>query len=282
MDVALLAQAIVSLLTPVLPLLVKLGEKGVEEIGKKMGESTWEFAKKIWKKLSPKLSANPITKEAVVDVSKNPKDEDAIASLRLQIRKILTENISLAQELYLQLGDIQSAARNINVNGSVYGSTFVTGNENVFQNGQYNYNVKIGKAEKIIFGKENRITEVKEIELDFWQPTSGKYPTQYWYDKSSFVDIMFRQNSKIVNEHWDPEGINLQTLRSFLVKEVNRWTMQGWELISDIKDPFIFNSDSAETTGSALGGILGLPTGITWKHWRVFHGARFHIRKFLD
>lgn len=281
MDIALLAQALVSLLTPILPLLVKLGEKGIEEIGKKMGESTWEFAKKIWKKLSPKLSSRPASKEAVKDVSKNPKDEDAIASLRLQIKKILAENTSLAQELYLQLGDIQSAARNINVSGNVYGSTFVTGNDNVFQNGQYNYNVKIGKIEKIIFGKENRMAEVKEIELDFWQP-NGKYPTQYWYDKSSFVDIVLHQNSKIVNEYWDPEGIDLQTLHDFFVKEVNRWTMQGWELIGDLKDPFIFKYDSAETTGSALSGMLGLPAGITWKHWRVFYGARFHIRKFLD
>jgi hypothetical protein len=291
MDIVTLTTALVALLAPLLPFLIKAGEKSVEEIGKKVGESAWNFAKKIWSRLTPKINASPTAKEAVNDLVKHPKDGDYFVAFKVQIRKILESDPSLAKDLYSQINNINNTARDINikignihVNGNVSGGNFASGNGNVFQNGtnNYNYTVNAGKVDRIVFGKDNRIAEMREIELSFLQP-NGTFPTHSWVDKVNTVGIMLGQNSKTVNEKWEPAGINFSILRSLLMKEINRWTLQGWEVVeTDLDRLFISEYNSSETTGSALGRILPLPTGLAWNHWRIYHGARFHIRRFVD
>lgn len=289
MDIVILTQALVALLAPLLPFLIKAGEKAVEEVGKKIGESAWNLAKRIWLRLMPKINASPAAKEAVNDLVKNPKDADYLAAFRVQVRKILESDPLLAKELNSQINNINNAARdinigNININGNVSGGNFVGGTGNFFQNGtnNYNYTVNAGKVDRIVFGKDNRIAEMREIELSFLQ-SDGTFPRHSWVDKVSTVGIMLGQNSKTANEKWEPAGISFSVLRSLLMKEINRWTLQGWELVeNDLDKLFISEYNSSETTGSALGRILPVPTGLAWNHWRIYYGARFHIRRFVD
>ena len=99
MDVTTLSRDIVIFLAPFLPYLVKAGEKAVEEAGKQLGVDAWEKAKALWSKLRPKVEAKPAMQEAAQNVAETPDDEDAQAALRLQLKKLLREDASLAAEV---------------------------------------------------------------------------------------------------------------------------------------------------------------------------------------
>jgi hypothetical protein len=138
MDVTLLAQNIVTFLAPFLPYLVKVGEKAAEEAGKKLGGEAWEQAKALWGKLRPKVEARPAAKEAVQDAAAAPDNADAQAALRLQLKKLLDEDVSLAEELACLLSEakkagvtvIASGERSVGISGDVSGSTIITGDKN--------------------------------------------------------------------------------------------------------------------------------------------------------
>ena len=95
MDIATLAKDVALFLTPFLPYLLKAGEKAAEEAGKKLGGDTWDRAKGLWGKLQPKVEAKPAAQEAVADAAAEPKNEDAQAALRQQLRKLLAEDDEL-------------------------------------------------------------------------------------------------------------------------------------------------------------------------------------------
>lgn len=99
MDTENLAQSIVAILTPLMPYLIKLGEKAVEETGKKIGGDTWEQAKALWGKLRSKIEAKPAAQEATQDVTQTSGNENACAALRLQLKKLLSEDKTLAEEV---------------------------------------------------------------------------------------------------------------------------------------------------------------------------------------
>jgi hypothetical protein len=137
MDVA----ALTTFLAPFLPYLLKVGEKAAEETGKKLGEGfggdSWERAKALWAKLSPKVEAKEAAQEAAQDVAENPEDEDAQAALRQQLKKLLNENSTLASEISRlfeeakQTGSVSniiaSGTRAAAVGGSASGNTISTG-----------------------------------------------------------------------------------------------------------------------------------------------------------
>jgi hypothetical protein len=98
MDIALL----VNLLAPALPVLLGLGQKAIDKGAEKLGEKGAEgLVGKLWQMLKPKVEAKPAAIEAASDVAKTPADEDAIASFRQQLKKILEapENANLAAEI---------------------------------------------------------------------------------------------------------------------------------------------------------------------------------------
>ena len=99
MDVQTLAREVVAFLAPFLPYLVKAGGEAAKEAGKKFGEAAWEQAKALWGKLHPKVEAKPAAQEAVQDAAAAPQDEDAQAALRLQLKKLLAEDETLAVEV---------------------------------------------------------------------------------------------------------------------------------------------------------------------------------------
>jgi len=94
-----IARQIAQFLAPFLPYLLKAGEKAAEEAGRKLGAAAWEQAQALWARLRRKVEARPALKEAVADAAANPRDEDALAALRLQLRKLLEEDPALQEEV---------------------------------------------------------------------------------------------------------------------------------------------------------------------------------------
>ena len=89
---------LVSFLAPYLPALLGLGNKALGKGAEKLGE---KGAEEIFKKLSPHLEAKPNAKEAVVYVAENPDDGDGLGQLQVQLKKILEapENAVLKAEI---------------------------------------------------------------------------------------------------------------------------------------------------------------------------------------
>lgn len=107
MDVALL----VNLLAPCLPGLMsmgkKMGEASATAIAKKVGEQSVQQTTKIWQRLWPSVSAKEAAKEAAKDVAENPNDEDSLAALRRQLKKILENDKQLASEIAMLLKEAE-------------------------------------------------------------------------------------------------------------------------------------------------------------------------------
>lgn len=142
LDLIALTKETVTFLAPFLPYLVKAGENVAEEAGKKLGEQAgggaWGAAKALWAKLRPHVEAKSVAQEAVQEVATNPKDEDAQAALRLQLKKIFNEDESLAQEVFKIQNEAKKAGvnvaalgnRSVAIGGDVSGTTIVTGDKN--------------------------------------------------------------------------------------------------------------------------------------------------------
>lgn len=139
MDIGALASSLTTALVPLLPYLLKAGEKAAEETGKAVADQSWEWAKSLWTKLKPEVEAKPAALEAAQDVARAPEDEDLQAVLRVQLKKLLTEDQSLAEEVrrWLEQGKAAgntvtvSGERNIAIGGDAKGNTFVTGDQQV-------------------------------------------------------------------------------------------------------------------------------------------------------
>jgi hypothetical protein len=137
--------------------LLKAGEKAAEEAGTKLGSAAWERAKGLWSRLRPQIEAKPTAQEAVTDAAAAPHDEDAQAALRLQLKKLFTENEELAREIGQQWAAAQAAGVTIIASGersvaaqNITGSTIITGDHNTVQSGKYN--VRIDKASGLAIG----------------------------------------------------------------------------------------------------------------------------------
>jgi hypothetical protein len=99
MDLKLLADALTTFLAPALPALVSGGGELVKEAGEKLGKDSPEMLKALWAKLRPKVEETPAATVALQDVVKAPEDADAQVVLRVQLRKILEADSSLAAEI---------------------------------------------------------------------------------------------------------------------------------------------------------------------------------------
>jgi hypothetical protein len=140
---------LVQFLAPFLPYLVKgvklAGQEAAKKLGEKAGEQGFEQAKALWDRLRPKMEARPAALEAAQDAAAHPDDEDALAALRLQLKKLLAEDEALAQELVRLLEQsrpagqtvIASGDRSVAIGGSVSGSVIVTSDQNVVHQGKH-------------------------------------------------------------------------------------------------------------------------------------------------
>lgn len=114
---------LVQFLTPCLPFLLKLSDKAAEKAAEKVGEDGWGKAKAIWAKLHPRVEAKEAAKEAVVDLAANPEDEDLQTALRVQLKKILDSDPTLAAEVTQLLKEAtDTGASGTNIQVSVSGT----------------------------------------------------------------------------------------------------------------------------------------------------------------
>jgi hypothetical protein len=144
MDPQLPAQ-LAQFFAPYLPYLLKgaklAGQEAAKKLGEKAGEQGFEQAKTLWEKLRPKVEAKPAALEAAQDAATHPDDEDTLAALRLQLKKLLAEDESLAQEMTRLLEQARASGKNVTASGSrsvaiggnVSGSVIVTGDNNNVQ-----------------------------------------------------------------------------------------------------------------------------------------------------
>ena len=85
------------------------------------------------------MAAKPAAQEAVQEVAAHPDEEDARAALRLQLRKLLAEDETLAREVQQIMEApavrqvIAQAARSVVIGGEVSDSVIVTGDRNVVE-----------------------------------------------------------------------------------------------------------------------------------------------------
>jgi hypothetical protein len=133
MDVAGLAGQAAAALGPALPLL--LG-KAVDEAGKEFGKEAWAQVRALWEGLRPRIEARPAAKEAAEDVANHPGDEDARAALRLQLKKLLSEDPAFCQQVAGLLEQRGGASIEIRASGersvaayNVSNSTISTGDK---------------------------------------------------------------------------------------------------------------------------------------------------------
>ena len=139
MDIGAMASSLTTVLVPLLPYLLKAGEKAAEETGKAAVNQSLEWGKSLWSKLKSKVEAKPDALEAAQEIAQSPEDQDAQAALRRHLRKLLTEDQSLAEEVsrWLEQGKAAGVTmtvlgeRNVVIGGDVKGSTIVTGDGNM-------------------------------------------------------------------------------------------------------------------------------------------------------
>ena len=89
------APRLVEILAPYLPLLVT----GRDEAAKRLAAEAWRTVVTLWRLLQPKLDGEPAVREAFRDAATDPQDPDVQAALRVQVRKLLTTDGELAQQV---------------------------------------------------------------------------------------------------------------------------------------------------------------------------------------
>jgi hypothetical protein len=116
-----LSTQLVQLLAPFLPYLLKgaklAGQEAAKKLGEKTGEQGFEQVKALWDRLRPKMEARPAALEAAQDAAAHPDDEDALAALHLQLKKLLAEDEALAQELVRLLTQARPAGQTVTASG---------------------------------------------------------------------------------------------------------------------------------------------------------------------
>lgn len=136
METAELAKQVGAFLTPFLPALLAGSQDGLKQAAEKLGKGTVEQAERLWRRLWPGLEQRPAAVEAAQEAAKAPNDGDAQAALRLQLRKLLTEQPALASEveqLFEQArrsGAVTAAQRGVAIGGDASGNIIVTGDQN--------------------------------------------------------------------------------------------------------------------------------------------------------
>ena len=90
---------LMGLLSPCLPFLLKLGEKSAEGAANKIGEDTWNKAKKIWEKLQPQVEVKEDAKIAAQQLAAKPESKARKAVFQEELETLLQENSSLAEAI---------------------------------------------------------------------------------------------------------------------------------------------------------------------------------------
>src|SRR5919202_6772961 len=90
---------LMALLSPCLPFLMKLGQKAAESASGKIGEDSWNTAKKICDKLQPKIEAKEDAKIAAEQLAAKPESEARKAVFQEELETLLKENPDLVEAI---------------------------------------------------------------------------------------------------------------------------------------------------------------------------------------
>ena len=139
MDVTTLATELTTAIAPFLPFLVQIGQRTAEEAGRRLGEDAWDQAKVLWGRLAGRLEERPAAIETVREAAETPDDADVRAALEVQLRRVLTADAGLAEEVRRLLANwparpgptviAAGGERSIAVGGDVRHSILRTGDE---------------------------------------------------------------------------------------------------------------------------------------------------------
>jgi hypothetical protein len=128
-----LAQKIATFLMPLLPHLLKVGDKAAEEVGKQIGGEGWDQAKALWDKLRRKKNVEQVAQTAAA----LPDNQALREALHEEIARALQEDGALREEVARLWGEAEAAGvtvigrgdRSVAVGGDVSGSVIVTGDQ---------------------------------------------------------------------------------------------------------------------------------------------------------
>ncbi len=137
MDIGALATGLATFLAPFLPSLAAAGRDLTEEAARSLGSQAGSWAASIWRRLRPAMEAHPAAIEAASDVARAPADELAQAALAQQIKKLLTNDEHLAEELQRMVAEAKGAGvtvivsgdRSVGIGGNAVGNTINTGDQ---------------------------------------------------------------------------------------------------------------------------------------------------------
>jgi hypothetical protein len=139
MDPGELARALSEALRPALPLLLTAGNTMSEMVAGRALTALERWAANAWQRLrrgpTPETTAVEV---AARDVVQRPDNLDAVAALRVQLRKLLEADPDLATELSGLVEEgrrtgvltVAAGARSVAVGGDVADSVIVTGDDN--------------------------------------------------------------------------------------------------------------------------------------------------------
>jgi len=134
-----LAQKISAFLLPLLPYLLKVGDKAAEEVGKKIGGEGWDQAKALWERLRRKKNVEQVAQTAAA----LPDNQALREALREEIARALQEDSALREEIARLWGEAETAGvtvtaigdRSVAIGGNVSGSVIITGDRNRVEKG---------------------------------------------------------------------------------------------------------------------------------------------------
>lgn len=103
MDVPAVVGAVVSVLTPFLPLLTRIGEGAVDhaidEVGNRIDAKAWELAKALWTRLRSRVDRDPALKQATDELAVVPADPARQQALQDHLQQALSTDPQLLTEL---------------------------------------------------------------------------------------------------------------------------------------------------------------------------------------
>jgi hypothetical protein len=103
-----ITQAVLAMLTPLLPYLTKAGvlaaKSFTEAVGKAGGESAWKTAESLWKRLTGAATDDKKLNSTLSLVDADPHDADSIAMLGRVLQERLAKDEALRKELLQVLG----------------------------------------------------------------------------------------------------------------------------------------------------------------------------------
>jgi hypothetical protein len=108
-DPAIIATAVVSIISPFLSAFMRGLTDSAESAGEEAGGKLRELASGLWKRLRSQVEEHPAAKEAAEDLAQDPDNEESAAALRIQIRKMLEADGTLSRDVEASLAEGQQA-----------------------------------------------------------------------------------------------------------------------------------------------------------------------------